>query len=303
MLELYGFPFSAMGTECNLYFYVEDESRAQETAGEAIGEVRRIEAKYSRYLSDGVLYQINRAARSGGAIGVDEETGALIDFAFACHEKSGGLFDITTGVLRGAWGNFDEPSLPDKKIVDPLLQKVGMNKISWSGGRLKFSVPGMELDLGGLGKEYAADRAAEICASKGITRGLADLGGDVKVLGPHPDGDPWEIGIRHPRRSGAILGNVEIQRGALASSGDYERCIIVDGVRYGHILSPATGWPEPGLASVSVVAESCLVAGSLTTIAMLKGKGGVEWLKTLREPFLWVDEAGTNGGTLVLKDQ
>lgn len=303
MLELYGFPFSAMGTECNLYFYVEQESRAQGVADATIAEVTRIEAKYSRYLPGSVLSKINQAAQNGGEVVVDEDTAWLLDFAFSCHKRSGGLFDITSGVLRKAWADFTIDKLPDGKFIESLLLKVGMDKILWSDHKLRFTVPGMELDFGGICKEYASDRAADICVSHGVNRGLVDLGGDINVFGPHPNGDPWEIGIRHPRRPGELLGNVEIHKGSLASSGDYERCVVIGGVRYGHILNPKTGWPARGTASVSVVADKCVVAGSLTTIAILKGTDGVRWLESLNEKYLWVDEDGNQGGNLPLKGQ
>jgi thiamine biosynthesis lipoprotein len=156
----------------------------------------------------------------------------------------------------------------------------------------------MELDLGGVVKEYAADRVAIVCRAAGVRSGMVNLGGDVRVIGPRPDGAPWRIGIRHPRQRGALLDSVELFDGALATSGDYERCVLLGGVRYGHVLSPRTGWPVRELASVSVVAEHCVVAGSAATIALLKERAGPRWLASLGVPHLWVDVLGRSGGTL-----
>jgi thiamine biosynthesis lipoprotein len=158
----------------------------------------------------------------------------------------------------------------------------------------------MELDLGGLVKEYAADRVAARCQALGVRSGMVNLGGDVRVLGPKPDGSPWRIGIRHPRRRGALLRTVELLRGGLATSGDYERCIVLEGVRYGHVLNPCTGWPVRHLASVSVVADRCIVAGSASTIALLRERKGPAWLSALRLPHLWVSVDGATGGSLHL---
>ncbi|HEX5363900.1 MAG TPA: FAD:protein FMN transferase, partial [Gallionella sp.] len=144
----------------------------------------------------------------------------------------------------------------------------------------------------------AADQAAAVCVAQGIEHGLIELGGDIQVIGPHPDLSPWIVGIRHPRLADGIMATVEISRGAIASSGDYERYIVVDGVRYCHLLDPSTGWPVQGLASVSVISEQCLVAGSVATMAMLKGNAGKQWLAALGVPHLWMDEAGNSGGNI-----
>jgi thiamine biosynthesis lipoprotein len=156
----------------------------------------------------------------------------------------------------------------------------------------------MDLDFGGVAKEYAADRSATLCLEQGIQHGIIDLGGDIKIIGPHPDGSPRHIGIRHPRKKQGLMATVMLSRGGLASSGDYERCIMLDGVRYGHILNPRTGWPVRHLASVSVVGDLCLVAGSASTIAMLKEDGGPAWLEGMGLPHFWVDVHGEAGGSL-----
>ncbi|NDD54426.1 FAD:protein FMN transferase, partial [bacterium] len=118
-----------------------------------------------------------------------------------------------------------------------------------------------------------------------------NLGGDIKVLGPHPDGSPWAIGIRHPRNPSEIARTVYLKSGAMASSGDYERCILLGGRRYGHVLNPKTGWPVSHLASVSVVAEFCVVAGSASTIAMLMEEQGPSWLDAMAHAWLVITDA------------
>jgi len=133
----------------------------------------------------------------------------------------------------------------------------------------------------------------------GVRHGLINLGGDIRVVGPHPDGSPWQIGIRDPRKPDRMLRSVALRQGALATSGDYERCFTLDGRRYGHILNPRTGWPVQGLAAVSVIADYCVVAGSAATIGMLKENAGKTWLVGLGLPHLWVDTQGKIGGSLI----
>jgi thiamine biosynthesis lipoprotein len=296
MLEFHHFPFAAMGTACNLYLYAEDLAAADQARHATVAEVCRIESRYSRYRPDSLLSEINLAAGCGGEIAVDEETAGLLDYAWVCYLKSDGLFDISSGILRRAW-DFKSGKLPEQKAIDALLPKVGLNKVVWQNQVLRFSVPGMELDFGGLGKEYAADRAAAVCLARGIRHGLVDLGGDIAVIGPPPNGDPWQIGIQHPTRPGVLIANVEISQGALASSGNYERCITSDGKRYGHILDPRTGWPVRGLSSASALSGQCIIAGSVCTIAMLRGAGSIPWLQSLGVPHLWMDDEGKQSGT------
>ena len=160
---------------------------------------------------------------------------------------------------------------------------------------------GMEIDFGGIGKEYAADRAASVCMELGVRHGFINLGGDIRVMGPHPDGSPWLMGIVHPRKPPSVLASLGIPSGALATSGDYERYFELDGRRYCHILDPRNGYPVNGLQSVSVVAPLCTVAGSLCTIAMLKGIEGLDFLAQQEMPWLAVDGRGRTSGPLAIK--
>jgi thiamine biosynthesis lipoprotein len=296
-LKLYHYTFTAMGSPCDIQLYGKDRSQTNRIADAVMADVRRLEARYSRYRPDSFLSEINRVAAVGGSIGVDAETAGLLNYAATCYEESGGLFDISSGLLRKAW-RFDSKQLPDNRQIQDLLGKIGWHKLGWKAPLLEFPLPGMELDFGGIVKEYAADRAAALCLEAGIRHGAINLGGDIKVIGPHPDGDPWRIGIRHPRRKDAVLETLLLYQGALASSGDYERCIVVAGRRYGHVLNPKTGWPVQHLASVSVVADFCVVAGSASTIAMLKEESGPSWLESLELAHLWVDMHGKVGGSL-----
>jgi len=296
-MEFYQTSFKAMGTTCDIQLFARTHAKAREVADAATADVNRLENLYSRYRSDSLLSAINRVAATGGSITVDDETAGLLNYAAICCEQSGGLFDITSGILRRAW-RFDSGSLPDQAHIQELLEKVGWHKLHWVPPVLEFLIPGMEIDFGGIVKEYAADRAASLCWEAGVRQGLINLGGDIKLIGPRADGSPWLIGIRHPGHKKAVLQMLSLHNGALASSGDYERCINVDGVRYGHILNPKTGWPVRHLAAVSVLGDFCVVAGSAATIAMLKEENGPAWLEGLGLPHIWVDVHGKTGGSL-----
>ena len=288
--------FYAMGSDCAVHLYGGTAKDLELIAAGAEEEIRRIEARYSRYRDDSELARINKVAATGGVIEIDAETAGLIAYAKACFAKSDGAFDITSGRLRAVW-DFSVSRLPDQRSIDAVLPFIGLDHVILANGQLHFRRPGMELDFGGLGKEYAADRAAEVCAELGLQHGFVDLGGDIRVVGPQPNGLPWRIGIRHPRETDRVAAEVALPSGALATSGDYERFIEIDGRRYCHILDPRSGWPARGLSSVTVIADRCLVAGSLSTAAMLKGRAGAAWLHGLGVRHLVIDEDGNSCGT------
>ena len=299
-MEPYPFSFTAMGSTCKLLFCAGSKEIAESCAAVAMAEVRRLEERYSRYRPDSIISTINQVAAKGGTVPVDEETAQLLDYAFTCYQISDGLFDITSGVLREVW-NFSEPRLPHQTEIDQLLPRIGLDKVELANGLLTFKQAGMQIDFGGIVKEYAADSAAAKAEFFGIRSGFVELGGDLHVIGPRPDGSPWNIGVRHPRKSGEFIGAVGIASGGVASSGDAEKYFELDGKRYCHILNPKTGYPIRGnLAAVTVVAKSCLVAGSHTSIALLKQDKGAEWLAGCAARHLWIDDHGLYGGNLEL---
>jgi thiamine biosynthesis lipoprotein len=283
--------FRAMAAEHEIQLAAADLDRARHAADAAIADVHRIEAKYSRYRDDSVTTRINRAA-GGAAVTIDAETAALLRYAEQCHALSGGLFDITSGVLRRAWDfKREPPSLPAPAELAAAIELVGWPGVEWDATSIRLPRAGMEIDFGGIGKEYAADRVATICLEHGMRHGLVNLGGDVRAIGPQADGTPWRVGIRHPRHDGAAIAGFDLAAGALATSGDYERYFEIGGERYCHILNPRTGMPVTHWQSVSVVSLLCVVAGSCATIAMLlEGEGaafldtqGVQWIGVARD--------------------
>ncbi len=284
--------FTAMAGPCRLRLYGEDELLPT-AAAQAEAEVRRLEAKYSRYQEDSLTTRINGAAGSDQPVAIDDETAGLLQYAETAWRESDGLFDLTSGILRQAW-DFKSGALPEPGAVEALLPKVGWGKLRWDRESVTLTEPGMELDFGGCVKEYACDSAAAQLRQAGVEAALVDLAGDMAMFGTPPGTSAWEIGIRHPRHHEQAIAHIALSGGALASSGDYARCITIDGKTYGHILNPVTGWPVEGLVAVSVSAGQCLVAGSTATIAMLKpADQALAWLEALGLPWLAVD-AGLN---------
>ncbi len=285
-------PFQAMASACEIH--IEGAAKLgqlRKAALAAVAEVKRIETKYSRYLPNSIVSRVNAAAGSGQAVGVDEETAGLIDFAASLFTFSDGLFDITSGVLRRAW-NFKSGQPPTEQSLQALLPLIGWASVDWTDRKVYLPRAGMELDFGGFGKEYAADRAASTLLAAGARHGWVNLGGDIRVLGPRTDGQGWRFGIQHPRQAKATIASVELAHGALATSGDYERYLVHQGRRYSHILNPLTGWPVDTWQSVSATAPACTAAGALTTIAMLKGADAPGFLAAQQAGYLAVDADG-----------
>ena len=291
-MRLFRTVFRAMAAEHEILLWSDDEARASRAAEAAVADVLRIEAKYSRYRDDSVTTRINRAA-GGEAVAIDAETAALLSYADRCHRLSAGRFDLTSGVLRRAW-DFRRvpPQVPDAATLAEATALIGWHRVEWDERSVRLPAAGMEIDFGGIGKEYAADRAATVCIDHGVTHGLVNLGGDVRATGPQPDGEPWRVGIRHPRREGAAIATVLLDSGAVATSGDYERYIEIAGQRYCHILDPRTGRPVAHWQSVSVVAPLCVVAGSCATIAMLLEREAESFLRDQGLRYVAVDAAG-----------
>jgi thiamine biosynthesis lipoprotein len=291
--------FRAMASDNELQLFAADPAVARRAAAAAIADVQRIETKFSRYRDDSVTTRINRAA-GADPVAIDAETAALFDYAQRCHELSGGLFDITAGVLRRAWDfRRRPPQLPDAASLAAARALIGWNDVERGNGRVRLPRAGMEIDFGGIGKEYAADRATTILQEAGIGHALVNLAGDVRALGTQPDGAPWRVAIRHPRRENAVIAYVDLVDGAVATSGDYERYFELDGRRYCHILDPRTGMPVAHWQSVSVVAPLCVVAGSCATIAMLQQERGEEFLAAQGLHYVAVGPDGRRVGDAV----
>lgn len=269
--------FFAMASDCEVLCEVGEAGEARRLTELVATEAWRIEDKFSRYLPGNVIDRINKAA--GDAIELDPETTQLIDFSETLHKLSAGRFDITSGVLRRAWTFDGSSNVPSKSAIKEIMQHVGWARVSWVAPILRMKT-GMEIDLGGIGKEYAVDRAATLLRESTTVSCLVNFGGDLIATGKPDLRDAWKVGIEAAEleTTGAEkLLNLEV--GGLATSGDARRFLIKDGIRYGHILNSQTGWPIPDAPrSVTVAADTCTQAGMISTLAMLEGSGAETFL-------------------------
>lgn len=272
------FVFSAMASPCEVRLECDDPALAEAVGRAVQTEAQRIERKFSRYREDSVVTRINRA--SGGEVEVDDETAQLIDFASECFRTTGGLFDLTSGVLRRVWKFDGSDGVPSKGQISSLLRLIGWQKVRWRRPVLQLN-SGMEIDFGGIGKEYAVDRALACAREITDSPALVNFGGDLRVTGPRAGGDAWKVGIESVMTKGTAAGVLELSEGALATSGDMNRFLFKEGRRYSHILNPLTGWPvvDPPRA-VTVAAATCIEAGTLATFAMLQGGKAEKFLKS-----------------------
>jgi FAD:protein FMN transferase len=268
--------FKAMACPCVVLVDTPDPVVADHIGQVVKEEALRIEAKFSRYRPS-VVTSINQHA--GQNIAVDAETADLIDYAVTCYELSEGKFDITSGALRRIWRFDGAGSAPQSAQVEAVLATVGWHRVSWKRPHLRLA-PEMEIDLGGIGKEYAVDRALALAQKQTDAPLLINFGGDLRVSGPRRDTSGWCVAIEDVDRAGSSAGVVELTQGAVATSGDTYRYVMADGVRQGHVLDARTGWPvQNAPRSVTVHAATCSEAGLLAKLALLHGPRAEDFLR------------------------
>ncbi len=290
-MQVYRYAFQAMAARNEVVLAGASEASARAHADAAIAEVARIEAAFSRYRADSIVSRINAAAGSAVAVAVDDETWSLLDHADTLYQHSGGLFDITSGVLRRVW-DFKAGVPPSDKALAEVLPLIDWRSVQREGRTVRLPQAGMEIDFGGFGKEYAADRAGTLLQTRGVQHGYVNLAGDMRVIGPRPNGTPWRMGIQHPRKASTLIAHLPVAQGGLATSGDYERYFEHAGQRYCHVLHPRTGMPVNFWQSVSVLAPLAVMAGTCSTIAMLMQAQALEFLDTAGVSYLAIDALG-----------
>jgi thiamine biosynthesis lipoprotein len=215
---------------------------------------------------------------------LDAETALLLHFSFQCFELSDGLFDITSGVLRKIWNFKDFKKFPSPEQIRQCLSFVGLSKVHLGKNKIQLR-KGMEIDLGGIVKEYAVDACLSLVPANGPAT-LVNFGGDLAV-NRSPRSGSWRVAIEEAFKNKIQGSQLALQKGALATSGDTHRFIDYQGVRYSHILNPKTGLPvSNGIATITVYAESCTMAGMLTTISHLQ-ENPADFLKNQNTPH-WI---------------
>ena len=264
--------FNALGTNCVIQFRLDDERSALEFAASALGWIGNFEAKFSRFRPDSIVSQVNRAA--GGAwVAVDAEMEHMLRLADDLHRRTNGILDPTLLPLQRVWDwKTAHLKLPTRAEVKAALDLTGWGKVQRQAGAVRLPQAGMGLDFGGFGKEYAVDYLARLARESGIKDALIDLGRDIFAMGGNGNHPFWHVGIEDGCHPGKCWGGLAVSDLAVSASGDYTRFFLHEGVRYGHILDPRTGWPVAnGMRAVTVLAPSCLEAGVYSTAVFVLG--------------------------------
>jgi FAD:protein FMN transferase len=265
--------FRSLGSACGLFFAAPGLTEAGAYSRAALHWLARFEARWSRYLADSHLSLINRRA-GGDWTETDQELEVLLELCAHYHFSTRGIFDATSLPLSRLWDwRQPHPELPAPQAVAAARALVGWEKVEREKGRVRLAMPGMELDLGGVGKEFAVDCVAGLAAGFGISRAMVDLGGDIAVLGEPPEGGSWYIGLEDPQDNTRSFCGIRLRGGsAVATSGDYRRRFESGGKTYGHIIDSRSGYPVAhGTRACTVIAPRCTTAGLLSTTAMVLG--------------------------------
>jgi len=278
---------SAMDGYVTISVFDEDlpEKTVNALIDSAFGEIHRIEAFVSDYIDSSEIGRAN--SRSGrDSMEISAELAALLRRSLAYGDSSGGAFDVTVGPLETLWNILAaHPRVPPADSIRGALRLVGYRLVQLHGRMLYLPRRGMHLDLGAIGKGYAADRAMDLLARGGVRKAIVDMDGNLAIR--WPDAAGWEnpvatISVRHPRIEGSFLGSFMYGTGGVSTSGDYERCFIQDGVRYHHIMDPATGAPSRGVVSVTIVAPNAADADAIsTTVFVLGRQKGMAFIRRL----------------------
>ncbi len=270
-----------MGTLVEITVSHADEKVAHLAMTQAFDEMRRIEKLMSTYLLDSEISQLNSSA-GGAAVALSPEVEEVLRSAVRWGEASAGAFDVTIEPAARLW-NFDseEPQTPEPELLQRALTRINYRDIEIENRRARLAQPGMAVNLGGIAKGYAVDRAAALLRGL-VPNGIINAGGDLTAFGKRDAGHPWIIGLQHPREPNKVLASFAVEKRGVATSGDYQKYFIRDGVRYHHVLNPQTGLPARGLTSVTVIAPNVMQADALATAAFVMGaEKGLPWIDTL----------------------
>jgi thiamine biosynthesis lipoprotein len=257
-----------MGTVVEIMAFGEEHDQVEKAVDAAFSEMTRLEKLLSSYQPDS---EVSRLSENGTSFEVTQETAAVLAQGLDVARRSNGAFDMTLGRLKSLWGfDTDHPALPDEEQIPATLAGIGPDALDLSGRHVSKRNPRLQLDLGGIAKGYAVDRAIVTLKRHGIESAAVNAGGDIYLLGKR-DKRPWRIGIQHPRQKGEVLETVQVSNHAVVTSGDYERFFEQDGQRYHHIFDPQSGFPARKCQSVTIITDSVALGDALATAAFVMG--------------------------------
>ena len=270
-----------MGTAVECQAFHGFPQRARRAVEAAFTAVEQVDRDMSLYRPQSDIGRLNRQAGQHG-VRVRESTAAVLRESLNIGRASNGALDVTVTPLLAQWGFFSvREEAPNPKQIEAALALVDYRHLHLNDAdsTARLSQPGMQLDLGGIAKGYAVDEAAEALERRGVREGMVNAGGDLRLLGRHPDGEPWVVGVQHPLTPSRLLLALSLDEGAVATSGNYLRHRVYDGRRYGHLLHPQNGYPTDTALSMTVVAPTAMRADALATAALVMGRHGLAWLR------------------------
>lgn len=285
-----------MGTLVFVTAVAPDKAVAQKAATAGLDEIKRLEKLLSTWIPTSEISQVNASA-GRNPVKVSSESMEVLSRSLEMADLTEGAFNITIGPAVKVWGVSDEGRLPSQEELDALRPLIDLSllELDHDAGTVYLAREGMQIDIGGIGKGYAADRAAVVMAASGATAGVVAISGDIETFGRMPDDQRFVFGIQHPRKKdGQLLARIELENEAVSTAGDYQRYFEINGVRYHHILDPETLQPSRVAQSVTVIAKEGVVADGLDTGIFIMGpeKGMALIERLLGVEGVIVDERG-----------
>ena len=275
-----------MGNRFDLGVVGDDEVKANQALDKAIIEIKRIEALLSTYQANSQINQVNSNAGIS-PVKVDEEVFNLVERAQRISELTQGAFDLSYGSLDKSLWNFDQnmKQLPSKELAKNAVHLINFKNIllDRANETIFLAKKGMRIGFGGIGKGYAADQAKKVLVGLGFTDGIVNASGDMCAWGKRADGEDWTVGISNPDFPRDILSEFSLNDSAVATSGNYEKFVLIDGQKYSHTIHPKTGFPIQGIKSVTVFAPFAELADALTTpIAVMGVEVGLHLMNQMK---------------------
>jgi len=276
-----------MGNRFEITAVATDERWAHQRIDAAIAEIRRIERLLTTYDDNSETSLINSNAGIA-PVKVSPETFQLIERSIRISGVTQGAFDITYGSADKRLWNFDTQMtrLPDRETARKMVRLINFRHILLDGEQMTVMLKekGMRIGFGGIGKGYAAERAKHVMQEMGVDSGIVNASGDLTAWGYQPDGTPWTIGIANPNSAGQVFSYLNITNMALATSGNYEKYIMIDGKKYSHTISPKTGLPVTGIKSVTIITPNAEIADAMATPVMIMGiHAGLDMIDQIKD--------------------
>jgi thiamine biosynthesis lipoprotein len=276
-----------MGNRFEISAVAADEAWAMERIDAAVEEIRRIERLLTTFDEGSETNRINRNAGIA-PVEVSEETFALIERSIRISAVTQGAFDISYGSVDKRLWNFDQQmrQLPDKELARKMVRLINYRNIllDRTSTTVFLKEKGMRIGFGGIGKGYAAERAKRVMQESGVDSGIVNASGDLTAWGLQPDGRPWTIGIVRPDIKREIFSYLDITNMALATSGNYEKYVMIGGKRYSHTIDPRTGLPVRGIKSVTIITPNAEIADAMATPVMIMGvRAGLYMINQMKD--------------------